>query len=240
MGSRSAAASPTRIHASSVLVALLVIVLVSMLAPPRAASAAMPLPAGTYEVQLGSRLLTIEAAADGRAELEVPEDVVVQLSFDEHGNVLNEAVVTTPTGTFGVAIHLFEAGAYRVRVDARQNLRIDLADDLVTSTVAGCTPSGLVAATVGLPNHGTTVSQAASGMRTTYTVTDPVHDVVSTIDADFRTLGGARAYCDAVQLAVPTVEEIRAFVAERRARALGNPEAAEKAAAAADQVGTGG
>lgn len=240
MGASPVAESPTRIHASSVLVAMLVIMIVSMLAPPRSASAATPLPAGTYEVQLGSRLLTIEAATDGRATLDVPEDVVVKLSFDGSGRVLNEALVTTPTGTFEVAIEVFGSGSHRVRVDARQNVRIDLTDDLVMSTVATCTPSGLVAATVGLPNHGTTVSQAASGMHSTYTVSDPVDDVTTSVVADFRTLRGAREYCDAVELAVPTVEEIRAFVAEQRARALGHPAAAEAAAEVADRAGDTG
>lgn len=228
MGSRSAAASPTRIHASSVLVTILVIGALSMLVPPRTASAAVPLPAGVYQVQLGSRLVTIEAGSDGRAGLDVPEDVVVQLSFDEDGRVLNAALVSTPTGSFDVLIDTFGSGAYRVRVDEQQNLRIDLTHNDVVRTVAACSPSGLVTAAVGLPNHGTTVSHAASGMHASYAVTNPVDGRSMTVDADFRSLEGARDFCDTVRLELPTAEEIRALVAETQAGALG-PDAARAA-----------
>ncbi len=230
-----APSGPTRIHASSVLLTFLVIVGLAMLVPPRGASASAPLPAGVYEVQLGSRLVTIEAELDGDAALDVPEDVVVRLSFDQDGRVLGAVVISTPTESFDVVIETFGSGAYRARVDRQQNLRVDLRDDQVVREVAACTPSGLVAATVGLPNHGTTVSQAASGMDTTLTVRNPVDGRTTEVRADFRSLAGARAYCEAVQLAVPSVEEIRAFVAEGRAAGLG-PEAARAAAAAADEA----
>lgn len=228
----------TRLRASSILVMVLVIAVTSMLAPPRSASAEAPLPRGVYEVQLGSRLVTIEADDDG-TDLRVPEDVIVRLSFDDEGRVLNQATIRTPTGSFDVEIDTFEAGAYRVRVDEQQNVRVDLADDPVTRTVAACTPSGLVAATIGLPNHGTTVSHAASGMDTTYTVDNPVDDTIATVSADFRTLDGARTYCDTVALVAPTPQEIRAFVAEGRARAL-DPAAARAAEEAADRVDADG
>lgn len=222
--------APPRIHASSVLVMILGITLAMMLLPPRTANADEPLPAGTYEVQLGSRLLTIEAAADGGAEIAAPDDVVVQLSFDEHGNVLSRAVVTTPTRSYDVSIILGDAGAYRVRVDEHQNLHVDLTDNAVVGTVAACTPSGLVAASVGLPNHGTTVSMAASGLREVFVVDNPVSGTRTRVVADFRSRSGALAYCEDVQLAVPTVEELRAMVAEQRAANLG-PEAAPPPAA---------
>lgn len=215
---------PPRIHASSVIVMILGIALATMLLPARTASAVEPLPAGAYEVQLGSRLVTIEAAADGGAEITAPDDVVVQLSFDEHGNVLSRAVVATPTETYQVAFILGETGAYRVRIDEHQNLRIDLTDSSVVGIVAACTPSGLVAASVGLPNHGTTVSMAASGMRDVFVVDNPVDGTSTPVIADFSSRSGALAYCDDVQLAVPTVEELRALVAEQRAANLG-PEA---------------
>lgn len=222
---------PPRAHGASILLTLAAFLAAIVLAPVTAASAAEPLPTGTYQLSIDGGEVTLTVAADRSVTVAASDGLVVRLAFDELGQALDEFTVRSGETTYEVEIAIADDGSYSTR------LRADDGDDgepgiegEVVSTVAGCAPGGLVAQSVGLPNHGTLVSAAASGLALAVEVTDPVTGATTAIEADFSSVEGAEAFCAAIDAAVPSIAEVRAMLAEERAEA-----AADRAAARAER-----
>lgn len=220
---------PPRAPVASVLLTVAAIVAALVLAPATSASAAEPLPTGTYELSIDGGEATVTVGADRSVTVSASDGLVVQLAFDDQGRALDEFTVRSGETTYEVEVEHADDGSYSITVRADE-VAGDGADGAVVSTVAQCAPGGLVAQSVGLPNHGTLVSAAASGLSLSVVVTDPVTGQTTNIDGDFSSLEGAEAFCDALAAAVPSIDEIRATFAEERAET-----AAERAAARADR-----
>lgn len=212
---------PQRTHALSVALCVFAITAGLALAPAPNAGAAEPLPAGAYRVEVGMSAIELEVDERGVPRVTSPDDLVVRLQFDADGRVLDELEVGAPTGSF----------LARVSHDGTRLVELDstILDGEAVSIVADCPVNGLVAEAVGMPNHGTVMSHAASGMRMTTMLSDPITGDVVRLDADFTDAAGARAYCARVDELVPSVEEIRALIAVRRAAARGDLDAARAA-----------
>lgn len=201
---------PARAPAASVVLTVMAIVTGLLLAPVTSARAAEPLPTGTYEVAVAGGEILLEVDADGDVALTASDGLVVQLDRDDDGRVLDEFTVTTDVGTYVIEIELEDDGTYAWSV-RQEPLTADGATSLgdIVSTVAQCAPTGLVAQALGLPNHGSIVSTAASGLTFQAEVTDPIRETVTVVTADFSTLEGAESFCDQVEAAVPTLDEVR-------------------------------
>lgn len=219
---------PPRAPAASIVLTLAAIIAALVLAPATTASAAEPLPTGTYELSVDGGEVTLTVGADRSVTVSATDGLVVQLAFDELGQALDEFTVRSDETTYEVEIEVADDGTYASTVRADDDA--PGADGEVVSTVAQCTPSGLVAQAVGLPNHGTIVSAAASGLVLAVEVTDPLSGETTAIEGDFSSLEGAEAFCAEVAEAVPSIEEVRALLAEERAQV-----AAERAAVQADR-----
>lgn len=225
---------PPRAPMASVAVTMVAIVGALLLAPMTSAAAAEPLPSGTYEITVGSGQVTVGVAADGTVSLTASDGLVVQLGFDEDGRALDEFTVISDILTYRVEVEIDDSGAYRARVD-EQGTAGDASEGLgaAVSTVARCAPTGIVARAVGLPNHGTIVSAAASGLVLEAEVTDPVSGEVTLVSADLSTLAGARDFCAQVDAAVPTLDEIRDTLQSEAAAARAQRAEAQQERAAA-------
>lgn len=226
---------PPRAPAASVILTAMAVVSALLLAPVTSAAAAEPLPTGSYSVAVGGGQVTVEVAADGAVEIAASDGFVVLLAFDEGGRVLDEFTVSTDAVGYRVEVEVADDGSYSSYV--RQQAVEGPTDDVgrIVSTVARCAPTGMVARAVGLPNHGTIVSAAASGLTLTAEVTDPVTGEVTTVRADFSTLVGAVDFCAQVDAAVPTLDEVRETLEAEAAaaRAMRTDAAQERAAARA-------
>ncbi len=203
---------PPRAPVASVLLTVAAIVAALVLAPVTAASAAEPLPTGTYELSVDGGTATVTVAADRSVTVSASDGLVVQLAFDDQGQALDEFTVRSGETTYEVEIEHAVDGSYSTTIRADGGAE-DSADGAIVSTVAQCAPGGLVAQAVGLPNHGTIVSAAASGLSLPVVVTDPVTGVTTDIDGDFSSLEGAEAFCAAIAAAVPSIDEVRATFA---------------------------
>ena len=227
---------PPRAPAASVALTVLAVVCAFMLAPVSTAAAAEPLPAGVYELSIRAGEVAIVVDDDG-VTLAATDGLVAALRFDELGRVLDELTVTTDTSSYRVEIEVGPDGTYVAVVEQLVGTDdTDHDEDAVVATVARCAPRGLVAQAMGLPNHGTIVSTAASGLPLEAEVTDPVTGATTPLRADFSSLAGAEEFCAQVDAVVPTLEEVRATLEAQAAAARAELASAQQDRAAAQEA----
>lgn len=204
--SADAAARPVSTHLASLLVIVCAVALALVLGPSSSAGAE-PLSPGSYSIPVAGGVVTI-TVVDGEApRLHASDGLVVRLSFDAQGRVLDEFTVLTADGPVSV-----ELDAGRGPTDGPTVTTARVPDELVATdgldalaavtgasdtrativrTVAACTPRGAHAEAVGWPNHGTVLSAAASGLP----LEVPGAATGTPVRAELTTLADAETFC---------------------------------------------
>lgn len=87
-----------------------------LLASVTGASAAEPLPTGTYEVTVGDQGVGVTVGEDGTVAVTGAEELVVELAYDDDGRVLDRFTVTVGETVHVVEITVAEDGTYTTTV----------------------------------------------------------------------------------------------------------------------------
>ncbi len=93
--------------------------------PMSGAAAAEPLAVGAYDLVLDGKALSISIGEDGTPSIEAEDGLIVLLSYDELGRVLDVVRVETPDGAYELDVDVARDGSYTQSVTA-------IGDDEVT------------------------------------------------------------------------------------------------------------